>query len=754
MLISSNLAIDLVRFIERTSINHLFEETNISTITAKPESGIAWEQVIELSKAVAAHFTSKREVDELALFFLSDESLFGQSTTRITMNIFNKKLLYEIVVNYVCRNQFPAVDFTADFGGDLFFINIKIPEKIDSPDFMLRVLKSYLEFLPTRIGCSASSVDLSVTERNYIYKIAPTSEKNAAKVLMRYFKDFFLKNRLIKELLHPETNYLRKYRELISTNSSLQETLGQRRVELRMANDRLVRKIAELEEIESISGSGTWTIDNEKKTVHLSSNAARIFGLEASTADITLSRFISCIHPEDRSEFEIAYSRLKGQSPNLYLELRVVTSEGHRVLQQRGKLEGSTVIGSIFDVTNLRKNEIRLAQERELALEASRNKSRFLASMSHEIRTPMTSVLGFAELIVNTKTSPEKLEAYVDTIIRNGRALLAIIDDILDLSKLEAGYLRFNIAEFESKSLIEDTLTNVKQIANEKNIKLSIQILDIPDAIQTDQLRFSQAISNILTQALKMAMPGDLHIEFRSAPNRSLGEGVEIIVRDQDHLISPEFFRILFNPFNSFEPEKQKKKSSVTLSLTLAKAMIAAMEGNIQPIAGRERSQNGFSIRLQPFSTANGNSAPTLAMPLLAMPLSLASSELAPNRSSLSQCKILITEDNKDIQEILAKTLQEAGAHTEIANNGIECLALMEKNEFDMILMDLQMPDMDGFEAIDRLREQGHTLPIIVVTAYALNDERERCIRAGCTDFVSKPVNGEVLIKTLVRNRA
>ena len=742
MFISSNLIIDLLRFVEKKSQSSLFAKHNTAAILARPEDGIAWEQAVTLFNQAGSLFKEKKDIEEYVRFLLSNESMFGQTWMRITGKIFNNRRLFDIVVNFIGRSQFPAVDFTTDFSSDEYKINIKSPENSESPDVMYRVLRCYLELLPTVTGAPPAEVDLSISGNNYIYRIKPPAERNVFKSTFRFFKDFFFKGQLISELMHPDTNYTRTYSDLAFTNSSLAQSLGQRGAEIRLAKDNLTRTIAELEEIELISGSGTWTIDVTSKMVHLSTNAARIFGLGGSATETSLTTFIACMHPEDQSEFVIAYSRLKANKPDLFLELRVLTKDGHRILQQRGKLEGTTVIGSIFDVTTLRKNEIRLAQERELALEASRHKSQFLASMSHEIRTPMTSVLGFAELIINPKTKPEKLVAYVDTIMRNGKTLLAIIDDILDLSKLEAGQLRFNVAEFELKSLVEDSLVKVKEIAGEKNVTLNISYSDLPDSLQTDQVRFSQIVLNIIGHAIKMAMPGELTLTVRSTTKDTGNVGVELLLEDKEKLISPEFFKILFSPY-TFEPEKQKKKSSISLALILARTLANALEGSVL----RNGEKNDFSIKMYPMSALS-----PVSLPALPSSLDPHVSELAINNSPLSQSKILITEDNKDIQEILSKILQEAGAITEIANNGVECLALMEKKEFDMVLMDLQMPVMDGIETLERLRAKGYTQPIIVVTAYALTDERERCIKAGCTDFVTKPINGDVLLKTLVRN--
>jgi CheY-like chemotaxis protein len=221
--------------------------------------------------------------------------------------------------------------------------------------------------------------------------------------------------------------------------------------------------------------------------------------------------------------------------------------------------------------------------------------------------------------------------------------------------------------------------------------------------------------------------------------------GVEVLVDDKEHLISPEFFKLLFTPYHAFEPEKQKMKSTVSLSLVLAKALANAMEGDICKLSDTE-PLNGFSLSLQALSdvTKDLSSLPNLAK---------TPSDLAVGHASLSQSKILIAEDNKDIQEILSNLLHDAGATTKIANNGLECLGMIEKYKFDMVLIDLQMPIMDGFETIEKLRAKGYNLPIIVVTAYALSDERERCLKAGCTDFITKPINGEVLLKTLIRNK-
>ncbi len=744
MFISSHLIIDLLRFVEKKSQSSIFEKHNASAKLAHPEDGVDWEEAVALFKQAGVFFKEKKDIDQFVLFLLSPESMFGKTTLRITRKIFNNRRLFDIAINFVGRSQFPRVEFSTDFSGDEFVVNVTSPGKPGSSDVMFVILKSYLELLPTVTGAEPAEVDLTIRNNQYIFKIKPPKEKNLFKALVRFLKDSFFKADLINEIIHPDTNYARTYTDLALTNSNLNQTLGQQGAEITIAKNSLNRTIAELEEIELISGSGTWTIDLTSKMVRLSKNSARIFNLGKSATETSLATFVACIHPEDKSEFVIAYSRLNVNKPDLFLETRVISKNGDRILQQRGKLEGTKIIGSIFDVTALRKNEIRLAQERELALEASRHKSQFLASMSHEIRTPMTSVLGFAQLIVNPKTSPEKTSAYVDTIIRNGKTLLAIIDDVLDLSKLEAGYLKFNVVSFESKSLVEDALKEVKVFAEGRNIVFHVKYSKLPDTLSTDQARFSQIIRNIMGHAVKMAMPGELTLHVRTKINALGTVGLEFYLEDKEKLISPEFFRILFNPYNSFEPEKQKRKSSIGLALVLARTLTNALAGTIQRI-----EENDFAITI--FSLASTSTQTPHSLPSAS---DYINSEPATLDSPLSKVKILITEDNKDIQEIISRILQEAGAITEITNNGVECLEVMEKKEFDMLIMDLQMPVMDGFETIERLRARGYIQPIIVVTAYVLNNERERCLKAGCTDFVTKPIDSDVLLKTLIRNRS
>jgi CheY-like chemotaxis protein/signal transduction histidine kinase len=738
MFIFSTLIVDLLHFVEKKSQSSIFNNHNISAIIARPEVEVSWEEAAALFNQADGLFKEKEDIDEFVNFLLSNESIFGQKTTRITSKIFNYKRLYDVAINFIGRRQFPKVEFTTDFGGDEFLLKVKSSENPKAPALIFILLKRYLEFLPTITGAAPAKVDLSFNGNQFAFTIKPLAERNLFKVAVRFAKDHVFKSKLIGELLHPDTNI-----DLALTNSTLSQTLGQGDDEIRILKDRLNRTIAELEEIELISGSGTWTIDVTSKMVRLSTNAARIFGLGGYPIETSLTTLISCFHPEDQSEFVIAYSRLKADTPDLFLELRVLTKDSNRILQQKGKLKGTTVIGSISDVTTLRRNASHLAEEREFALEKSRQKSQFLASMSHEIRTPMTSVLGFAELIINPKTKPDNIVAYVDTIIRNGKTILAIIDDLLDLSKLEVGYLRFNVAEVELKSLIDDALSEVKVIAKERNVTLNIVYFDLPDSLLTDQVRFRQIISNIVGYAIKMAVPGELTVSFRAKIKESGSVGVELFLEDKEKLISTEFFKILFNPLNTFEPEKQKNKSNICLAIILARALVTSLEGTVLRKEG-----NAFAITMFPLTSKD-----SLLLPSFPSTRDPTITELVVNDSTLSQCKILITEDNKDIQEILSRILQKAGAKTEVANNGVECLEIMEKNEFDMVLMDLQMQVMDGFQTIERIRAKGYTLPIIVVTAYALNDERERCLNAGCTDFVTKPINGEVLLKTLVRNR-
>jgi signal transduction histidine kinase len=397
----------------------------------------------------------------------------------------------------------------------------------------------------------------------------------------------------------------------------------------------------------------------------------------------------------------------------------------------------------------------KLEQSRQAAIEATRSKSAFLANMSHEIRTPMTAILGFAEILADNDLSPECVEA-AQTIKRNGQYLLELINDILDLSKIEANRLETETTVCSPIQIVEDVIALMRFRAESKGLQLTATCRGpIPARIQSDPTRLRQILINLIGNAVKFTEVGSVqlitHLETDAAEPK-----LRFDVVDSGIGMTDAQRRRLFQPFTQADASTTRRFSGTGLGLTISKRLADALGGEIY-VKSSPGKGSTFTVtvatgglddvanmeEITPVTTAE---APTNA------------DEPAANRGRVS-CRVLLAEDGPDNQRLLSFILSKAGADVTIVENGqaavdavLNAMATSAGNdcrEFDLVLMDMQMPVMDGYDATRRLRRQGFTGPIVALTAHASEEDRQRCLHAGCDDFVSKPVNRNALVDLL-----
>jgi signal transduction histidine kinase/CheY-like chemotaxis protein len=757
MYVSAKIMASIVRYLETKGIA---PETILSGDV--PEDTVTREELLDLGGIISWRkfilalnrgrdvLRTNEDCEAIAAYIISRSGVIVSVITRLIGGITSTAKLYNTFVNLGLRRYMPAVLMTVNTAGPQYQITVKTPE--DSPDceVFFRIGLYILQLLPNLIGLPRSVVTAEYSANLARFLVTPPPGGGLLFRIRRSLKAIFFTNAIIQNIIDLEENVQQTHESLSRAKDQLERSLDERTRQIRNMNLMLQRRLTELSQIEELSELGFFSVDMQTRTVRLSTGAEHVLGLTGTGPNFTLDSIFSAVHPDDRKEFRIAMARVSTAAPHFQFEHRVSRGDAVRIIQQKGQLVDSdgtqTLIGSVVDLTAHKANELRLIAERESALVASKNKSMFLAGMSHEIRTPMTSVLGFAELIINPKTPPEKIQPYVETILRNGRHLLVLIDDILDLSKAETGHLRFDTTRHATRVLVRTALENITSQALAKSIAIDLTFTDdVPTELITDATRFSQIINNVLGNAIKFTDKGNIKVEVSGITDDLAHPGVRIVVEDRGTGISAEFSQLLFSPYSVFDMEKKRGKTGAGLGLALARGLATAMGGDITLLSSDGDTGCKFEIKIKSMPESDNIAAPldTFSIPINM----LGEGPLLKNKN------ILIVEDNKDIREILSKIVRDAGAAIEIAPNGAECLKKVGQNNFDMILMDLQMPVMDGFEATERLRAAGYNRPIIVVTAYALNNERERCLKAGATDFVTKPINSDLLLKTLVRHR-
>jgi PAS domain S-box-containing protein len=390
--------------------------------------------------------------------------------------------------------------------------------------------------------------------------------------------------------------------------------------------------------------------------------------------------------------------------------------------------------------------EQNLAAARDEAQTANRAKSRFLATMSHEIRTPMTAILGYADLLMDPMLSPIARDSYVATIRRSGEHLLDLINDILDLSKIEAGKMTLSMQPCNLVSLLADVASVVRPRAEQRGVSFSIEYPGaIPASILTDRARLRQTIINLAGNAVKFTEKGSVRIVASFLPEGChAGSGVQIDVVDTGIGIAKDVLPQLFRPFSQGDPSVAQKYGGTGLGLAISH-QLAEMLGGTLSVASRLGRGSTFTLIVP---TGDLAGVPMLEKPSEAMQEDRAKAWAAES-CDLSGVRVLLAEDGFDNRELIRTILQRVGVTVDTAING--CLAVQKGCEapFDLILMDMNMPEMDGYEATSVLRRHGYKGPIVALTANAMVGDSERCRAAGCNEYLAKPIDRRRLIQTI-----
>jgi PAS domain S-box-containing protein len=400
-------------------------------------------------------------------------------------------------------------------------------------------------------------------------------------------------------------------------------------------------------------------------------------------------------------------------------------------------------VGVMSDATERKQFEesLRLAQLQ--AESANQAKSAFLANMSHEIRTPLTAVLGCAETLYPRVADDEQREM-VQMIRNQGQMLLGILNDVLDLSKIEAGKLEIHPQPCALHTVIEEVRSLFQPLAADRGIELiSLYPKRMPRKITTDTLRVRQILVNLVGNAVKFTERGKVTIQVLlpdSQPNF-----VRIEVRDTGVGIPKEKLRHIFTAFNQEHRHLSQKYGGTGLGLTICLRLIELLHGRIY--AESEPGQGSCLSFELPITEAESKQLASSVEMIRSDQL-----QIQQHESSIIQIplRVLVAEDTRSIQFLIRRMLEDVKAHVTLVNNGQEALEMLQKyppgsEPFDLILMDMQMPVLNGFETTAKLRAEGYTLPIVALTAAALQGDRERCLEAGCNEYLPKPLDRQQL---------
>ena len=398
-----------------------------------------------------------------------------------------------------------------------------------------------------------------------------------------------------------------------------------------------------------------------------------------------------------------------------------------------------------------------LEESKQAAEAANRSKSEFLANMSHEIRTPTSVIIGYADVLCETKQVDLKLREQreaLEAIRRNGEYLLTIINDILDISKIEAGKLQIERVVCSPRAIITDTLQLLSVAADLKSVTLRANLPDdLPEWIQTDPMRAKQILTNLIGNAIKFTEHGEVSVSARL--NTSGDEPrLDFEIRDQGIGMTPEQVQRLFQPFTQADSSMSRRFGGTGLGLVISNSLATMLGGEVRV----KETQHGVgTCMLASLATGPLDVDPPADQSAISQEVEFSDSGEVESDASLA-CRVLLAEDGLDNQRLISFVLRKAGATVTIVENGRLALeealkAAEEKAPYAVILMDMQMPEMTGYEAAEELRRRGYEGPIIALTAQALADDKAKSLDAGCDMYLAKPFKRAELVE-LVRHYA
>lgn len=535
------------------------------------------------------------------------------------------------------------------------------------------------------------------------------------------------------------------------------------------AESELRESESKLKQAQKIASMGNWEWDIKKNVVSWSDELYEIFGVDPQEFKADYEGYLKFVHPEDREKVNSYIENALINKTSFEFDHRIQKRDGtERTIHSTGRLicdendEPSKMYGIAHDVTEMKQaeNEIKklnaelekrvidrtaqlqaankeLEKANIIAEQSKTAKQMFLASMSHEIRTPLNSIIGFQQLLKDTPLNDEQQE-YVESIDFAGRNLLIIINDILDLSKIESGKFEFDETEINISDITKSVITLVSNRAKEKNIKLFIsQDPAIPNDLYGDSARLSQILLNLIGNAVKFTEKGEIKIITQLLEETKDRVLCEFLVEDTGIGIPENKLETIFESFSQASAATSQKYGGTGLGLTISKHLVE-MQGGTIDVKSKVGKGSTFSFKLNFKKASSHHLIPNIGTPITKL-------KNEPDK----KLSILLAEDVQLNQRLVTKIMEKWGHHLDIADNGKIAIEKIKLNDYDLILMDIQMPEMDGYQATTYIRsmadESKQSIPIIALTAHASHAEAEKCLNLGMNAYVAKPFNQQQL---------
>ncbi|KAF0095518.1 MAG: PAS/PAC sensor hybrid histidine kinase [Puniceicoccaceae bacterium 5H] len=490
-----------------------------------------------------------------------------------------------------------------------------------------------------------------------------------------------------------------------------------------------------------------WDWDLQSDEVSWNAATLQHFGCPPNALGSTSKHWMDRIHPEDcQRVWNDVRAAINSATDTWSHEYRFRKNDNtYAVFLDRGYIARDAsgkpyrMIGSMLDLTERTRMEEALKEAKRAADAASHAKSEFLAHVSHEIRTPMTAIIGFAE-ILSQQVQDELSVDCVETILRNGDHLLELINEILDLSRIEAGRLELNFQPVDPWELAREVLALMQVRADESETRLLLRAESpLPAAISTDPTRLRQILINLIGNAVKFTRQGEVRVALKYLPEKAQ---LEFAVEDTGIGIRQEDQARLFDPF--FQTHRGDT-SGAGLGLTISQRLSRMLGGGIS-LESEEGKGSIFRLRI----AAGEQPVADLRHPLPVVPDAPEAQHTLSTEVDLAGAYVLVVDDNEEIRRLAVRLLQDRHAKVDTANDGHQALDKLDADRsIDAVLLDMRMPGLDGYSTAAAIRQRGLLLPVIAMTAHAMKEDRDRCLKAGCDAYLAKPLQSRELLKTL-----